>query len=37
MNTRTILKMALQMGMVNSDYHYVLTSLVCRLKKLIKN
>jgi hypothetical protein len=28
-NTRIILKMALQMGMINSNYHYVLTSLVC--------
>ncbi len=28
-NTRTILKMALQMGMINSNYHYILTSLVC--------
>lgn len=29
LNTRTVLKMALQMGMVNSDYHYILTTLVC--------
>ena len=31
-NTQTILKMALQMGMVNSNYHYVLTTLVRRRK-----
>jgi hypothetical protein len=30
-NTRTILKMALQMGMMNSNYHYVLTTLVCNM------
>lgn len=29
LNTRTILKMALQMGMINSNYHYILTTLVC--------
>ncbi len=28
LNTRTILKMALQMGMINADYHFILTSLV---------
>jgi uncharacterized protein YjgD (DUF1641 family) len=33
-NTRTILKMALQMGMINSNYHFVLTTLVCKLKIL---
>lgn len=27
-NTRTILKMALQMGMINPNYHYILTTLV---------
>jgi hypothetical protein len=27
-NTRTVLKMALQMGMINSNYHYILTTLV---------
>lgn len=27
-NTRIILKMALQMGMINSNYHFVLTTLV---------
>ncbi|CAF0837193.1 unnamed protein product [Adineta ricciae] len=26
-NTRTVLKMALQMGMINSNYHYLLTTL----------
>ncbi|CAF2895654.1 unnamed protein product [Rotaria sp. Silwood2] len=26
-NTRTVLKMALQMGMINSNYHYILTTL----------
>ncbi|UJR26528.1 hypothetical protein I4U23_007851 [Adineta vaga] len=26
-NTRTILKMALQMGMINSNYHFILTTL----------
>jgi hypothetical protein len=29
-NTRIVLKMALQMGMINSNYHYILTTLVCR-------
>ena len=28
---REILKMALQMGMMNSNYHYVLTTLVCNM------
>lgn len=28
-NTYTVLKMALQMGMINSNYHFVLTTLVC--------
>ena len=28
-NTYVALKMALQMGMINSNYHYVLTTLVC--------
>jgi hypothetical protein len=32
-NTRTILKMALQMGMMNSNYHYVLTTLVSQRKE----
>ncbi len=27
-NTRTVLKMALQMGMINSNYHFILTTLV---------
>ncbi len=35
-NTHTILKMALQMGMINSNYHYVLTTLVCRLKLILE-
>ena len=26
---QTVLKMALQLGMINSTYHYILTSLVC--------
>lgn len=28
LNTRTVLKMALQMGMMNANYHYILTTLV---------
>ena len=27
-NTQIVLKMALQMGMINSNYHYLLTTLV---------
>ena len=34
-NTGTVLKMALQMGMINSNYHYVLTTLVCVLHRNI--
>jgi hypothetical protein len=34
-NTRTILKMALQMGMMNSNYHYVLTTLVSQYENII--
>ncbi len=36
-NTRTILKMALQMGMINSNYHYILTTLVCKLFEKMKS
>ena len=34
-NTRTILKMALQMGMINSNYHFVLTTLVGQMSFLL--
>lgn len=34
-NTQTILRMALQMGMINNRYHYLLTTLVMILSTII--
>ncbi len=33
---QVLLRMCLQLGMINSDYHYILTTFVCKIKKIVK-